>query len=323
MAKINRPRHGSLQFYPRSRASKIIPSANWKFIQEYAEKSDIKGVLGFLGYKVGMVSCLVKNNTKDSLTKNKQMIVPATIIEIPGIKVLSIRLIKDKMVKREIKAENIEKELKRKIKFPKKLEKPDLDKIKKEDYDDLRLVCYSLARKTFKKTPDIFEIGIGGNLEEKITKAKELLGKEIPVSEFFKKNMIVDSYGLTRGKGTQGPMKRFGTQKRPHKSEKGVRNPGSLGPWHPAKVRFSAPIAGQLGFFTRVQHNNKVIEIQEKNFENLNKPGFRSYGIIKNPYILIKGSLQGSKKRALLLTISPRPTKEITKQNFELLKVER
>ena len=324
MAKLHRPRHGSLQFYPRKRAEKIVPSANWFFLEQFAERNNIKGLLGFLGYKVGMVSCVAKDNTPNSLTKNKQIVLPLTLIECPGMKVFSIRLLKNKLVKSEIISDSIEKEVKRKIKIPKKIKKIDFEKINKEDYDDIRLLCYSLARKTFKKTPEIFEIGLAGNFEEKLSKAKELFGKEISISEFFKKSMLVDSYGLTKGKGIQGPMKRFGLEKKQHKSEKGVRNPGSLGPWHPARVLFRAPIAGQLGWFTRVQYNNKVIDIEEKHFEKLNqKKGFGGYGIIRNPCILIKGSLQGSSKRPILLTISQRPTKKLFKQNYELVKIER
>jgi len=324
MAKLSRPRHGSLQFYPRTRASKFVPSANWAFLEQVGERNNIKGILGFLGYKVGMISCLVKDNTPNSLTKNKQIVLPLTVIECPGMKVFSIRLLKNKLPRQEFLADNIEKEVRRKINLPKAHKKIELEKIRKEDYDDVRLVCYMLSRKTFKKTPEIFEIGLSGNFEEKLHKAKEFLGKEISVADFFKKNMTVDSYGLTKGKGTQGAIRRFGIQKRPHKTEKGVRNPGSLGPWHPAKIRFSAPHAGQLGCFTRVQYNNKIITVEEKDFEKINeKIGFGGYGIVKNPCVLVKGSVQGSQKRPILLTIAQRPTRKATKQNYDLIKIER
>ena len=49
MPKINRPRFGSLQFWPRKRAEKEIPSVNWKTIKG-------KGILGFITYKVGMAT---------------------------------------------------------------------------------------------------------------------------------------------------------------------------------------------------------------------------------------------------------------------------
>ena len=66
--------------------------------------------------------------------------------------------------------------------------------------------------------------------------------------------------GLTTGRGYQGPVKRFGIKLKPSKSEKGRRRPGSLGPWHPARVIFRVPMAGQLGMFTRVVYNNKILD---------------------------------------------------------------
>ena len=57
-----------------------------------------------------------------------------------------------------------------------------------------------------------------------------------------------------------GPVKRFGISLKFHKSEKGVRRPGSLAPWHPARVTFRTPNMGQTGFFTRVSYNNLIME---------------------------------------------------------------
>jgi ribosomal protein L3 len=37
--------------------------------------------MGFIGYKAGMVSVWVKDSTDDSLTKNKRIVVPATVLE--------------------------------------------------------------------------------------------------------------------------------------------------------------------------------------------------------------------------------------------------
>jgi len=58
-------------------------------------------------------------------------------------------------------------------------------------------------------------------------------------------------------------MKRFGLSLRSHKSEKGRRGPGSGGPWHPARVEYTQPMAGQMGYFTRIVYNNKIIEIRK------------------------------------------------------------
>ena len=73
---------------------------------------------------------------------------------------------------------------------------------------------------------------IGGSIEEKFKFAKENLGKEILILDVFKQGDQIDVHSITKGKGFQGPVKRFGITIRTHKSEKAKRNPGSLGPWY-------------------------------------------------------------------------------------------
>ena len=68
MAGGKRPRFGSLQVWPRKRAERILPNVNWK-----ALKKD-SGLMGFIGYKVGMTSVFVKDDTADSMTKGKRII---------------------------------------------------------------------------------------------------------------------------------------------------------------------------------------------------------------------------------------------------------
>jgi len=147
------------------------------------------------------------------------------------------------------------------------------------------------------------------------------MNKEISVSEVFKEG-VVDIRGVTRGFGLQGPVKRFGIGLKSHKSEKGVRRPGSLGPWHPAHTTFRTPISGQTGFFTRVAYNNlilKISNVKELNLNEIKKGGFDNYGILRGDFILLKGSVQGTKKRPLLITNALRPTKKTTKQKLEFI----
>ena len=312
MPTRNSPRKGSLQFWPRKRASKFLPSENWDAINSG------KNIKGFICYKAGMMSAYVKDNTPDSMTKGKKIIIPITILECPQMKIFSIRFYKNNKVDKEILAENLDKELKRKIKLPKKSGEK-IDEIKKE-YDDIRVICYSQVKKTgIKKNPDLSEIGLVGNTEEKINFIKENLGKEISILNIFEKDQLVDLRGLTKGKGFSGPVKRFGITLKSHKSEKGRRRPGSLGPWHPARVTFRVPQAGQLGMFTRVIYNNKIIDLGEskdKEFKNI-----KNYGDVKTDYVLVKGSVQGPAKRQLMITASLRETKKQAKKNFELLEL--
>ncbi len=305
------PRKGSLQFWPRKRAAKFLPRVNWDAINSG------KNLKGFICYKAGMVSGYVRDNTPDSMTKERKIIIPLTILECPGLKIFSVRFYKHGKVVNEILAENLDKELKRKLKLPKKT-RGKIEDIK--DYDDVRVICYSVVKKTgLKKKPDLSEIGLAGSVEEKINFIKENLNKEISVLDVFEKNQLVDLRGLTKGKGLSGPVKRFGIKLKFHKSEKGRRRPGSLGPWHPARVIFRVPMAGQLGMFTRAIYNNKIIDIgksSDKEFKNI-----KNYGDIKTDYILVRGSIQGSAKRQLIITYPLRQSKKQLKKDYELLEL--
>jgi large subunit ribosomal protein L3 len=303
------PRKGSLQYWPRKRAAKFLPSVNWNAIE-----SD-KPLKGFICYKAGMMSALVKDNTEHSMTKGKNKIVPVTILECPQMKILSVRFYKDKKVATEILNEQLQKELKKKIKLP-KVNKKKLDSVK-EEFDDIRLIVYSLTKKAkIKTTPDLIEVGISGSYEEKLKFVKENLTKELSVVDFFDTGQIVDARGLTKGKGFQGPVKRFGIQLKNQKSEKGRRRPGSIGPWHPARVIFRVPMAGQLGMFTRASYNHKIIDLgkAEDKFKNI-----KNYGNIHSDYIVVQGSIQGPAKRQIVFTQPLRPTKKQTKKEYELI----
>jgi len=314
MAKYRAPRKGSLQFYPRVRAKKILPRVSWTTLKKDS------GLFGFIGYKVGMMSAFVKDDGAHSLTKNQRITIPVTIIECPTMKIFSVRFYKDGKVIGEVLNENIDKEMKKKVKLPKQVNK------KIEDFeneaDDVRIIVYSQVKKTgIKKKPDVSEIGIGGNLGEKINFIKENLKKEISVKDVFSDG-LVDVRGVTKGKGTQGPMKRFGLKLRSHKSEKGRRGPGSGGPWHPARVTFREPMMGQMGYFTRVVYNNKIVSIGDIKEKDINpKEGFKKFGRIKTDYIIVFGSIQGPTKRQLLISAPSRESKKQLKRNYEFIEL--
>jgi large subunit ribosomal protein L3 len=317
MAAPSRPRFSSLQFYPRKRAEKIIPSVNWNTLSKITEPS----LLGFLAYKVGMASVSVKDNTADSMTKGKKIVLPVSVLETPNMKIYSIRFHKNKQIAKEVVVSN-EKELGRVIKVSKTLK--NIDSEAPKDFDNISVVAYSIVSQTaFKKTPDITELGVSGtDAAKKLEYAKSLIGKEISIKDFLTKKELLDTRALTKGKGFSGTLQRFKISKKAHKSEKGVRRPGSLGPWHPHHVIFRVPQAGQLGMFSRVAYNNKVIfssNIKEKDINP--KQGFKHYGNIKSNYLLLKGSVQGPVKRQVLLTASFRPTKDAAKKKYEFVEV--
>lgn len=159
---------------------------------------------------------------------------------------------------------------------------------------------------------------MAGSVEDKFNFIKENLGKEISVLDVFEKGGLVDLRGLTKGKGLVGPVKRFGIKLKQKKSEKGQRRPGSLGPWHPARVTFRAPQAGQLGMFTRVIYNNKIIDLRKSEGKLKN---IKNFGDIKTDYVVVTGSVQGPSKRQLLITAPLRQTKKQLKKDYELIEL--
>ncbi|MEK6895688.1 MAG: 50S ribosomal protein L3 [Nanoarchaeota archaeon] len=315
MATRKAPRKGSLQFWPRKRASKFLPRVNWEILPQ---DNSVK-LQGFICYKAGMKSAYVKDNTPDSMTKGKGIVVPVTVLECPTMRIYSVRFYKNGIVAKDVLAESFDKELKRKVRMPKK--KHEFGKVNHEDYDNVKIIIYSQVKKIgLKKTPDLSEVALSGSLQEKINFIKENLHKEFSISDFFGKGELIDVRGLTRGKGLQGPVRRFGITLKFHKSEKGVRRPGSLGPWHPARTTFRAPMAGQLGMFTRVVYNNKILGIV-KHTEKKELNNIKNYGNVHGDYIVLAGSVQGTAKRQLLITRSFRPTVKQSKKNMEFVEL--
>jgi large subunit ribosomal protein L3 len=302
---------GSLQFYPRVRAKKVIPSVNWRPVSKEGV-----GLMGFVGYKVGMISVEVKDDTEHSLTKGKKIAVPATVLECPTMKIYSVRFYKNGKVMKDVVVSN-GKELKKSVKLAKKI-----GEIKDDiEFDDVRVIMYTDVKNTNvdKNKADLLEIGVSGSKDEKLNFIKEQIGKEISITEVFTEG-LVDVRGVTKGFGTCGPVKRFGIALKDHKSEKGQRRPGSLAPWHPARVTFRAPQAGQHGYFTRITYNNLIMEVGKISEKDINKKGgFEHYGVIKNDYIILKGSIPGPQKRGIVITAPIRPTKFQAKKKFEVL----
>ena len=275
-------------------------------------------LLGFAGYKAGMTHIIVNDNRQHSLTKGMDIFFPVTIMECPPLKTASIRFYKNtpdgQILLSELFADSLDKELERKIITPKKKGK------EPQEFGFLRLLCHTQPKLTGigKKKPEIFEIAIGGNKEQQLAYAKEKLGKEIIVSEVFKEGQQLDAHSLTKGKGFQGPMKRFGIQLRSHKSEKSRRNPGSLGPWKAqGHVMWRVAHAGKTGYYLRTEYNKLILKIGNKIDEINTKGGLLHYGDVKNTYILVKGSVAGTQKRLVRFTDAIRP-KKITEEPLQI-----
>lgn len=316
MPKPVRPRRGSMQFWPRVRAKRVYARVrSWKNGKEAKAE-------GFAGYKVGMTHVIATDNRSNSPTKGQDISIPVTVVECPPLKVASIRFYKKKIygpvLLGEIFSDKLDKELSKRITLPKKIKKKVEDFT---DYDDIRLNVYTQPKLTAigKKKPDFFEIGLGGNKEDKLAYAKEKLGKEITLQEVFNEGDTCDIHAITKGKGFAGSVKRFGVSIFGRKKEKVKRGFGSLGGWKgQAHFMYRLPQPGKMGFHQRVEYNKWILKIGDKAEEINPKGGFKHYGNVKSNYLLIKGGIAGSANRIVRLVCSVRPNKKIPKQAPEI-----
>jgi len=316
MVRHSKPRAGSLGFWPRKRTKRIYPRvSNWS-------DSDKVKIPGFAGYKAGMTHIILVDNRKHSATKGEEISVPVTVLDCPPLKIVGLRfyssdengffvfdeiwsdLEKNKHIVRKL----IPGKRKHEEKF-KKIEE-DIEKIKK-----IRAIVQTNPKESGigKKKPEIFEIEITGkDTKEKLDFAKTMLNKEIRAQDVFKAGDVIDVISISKGKGTQGPIKRFGVKRQKRKDKKKRRHIGALGSEKPGKTPWTIAMPGQLGFQKRTELNKRIVKIGEDGKEITPKAGFTNYGLVKKDYILISGSVPGARKRLIMLRPAIRHTRTPT-----------
>jgi len=160
----------------------------------------------------------------------------------------------------------------------------------------------------------------GGSVAAKVDWGYELFEKEIPVDTIFKKDEMIDIIGVSKGKGYEGVTTRWGVTRLARKTHRGLRKVGCIGAWHPSRVKFQVPRAGQNGYHHRTELNKKIYRIgskvqKEDGSTNFNASteadltdktitpmgGFPHYGVVKQDFIMVKGCCVGPKKRVLTL----------------------
>ena len=314
MTKHHKPVAGSQGFWPKKRAARMYPRL--RISGHYAKALP----LGFAAYKAGMANTLYTDSRKDSSTRGMEVAMPVTILDAPPLKVAGIKLyassaygLKDSTT---ILAETVSKDLSRKTSAKPKGTKEKLEKAEKSlsSYAEIRLLVHTQPRMSGmgKKRPELFEVPLGGKPEEQWKYAKDRLGTEIQAKDVFEEGEFIDVIAIDKGKGTQGAVKRFGIKIRPRKSEGKRRHVGSLGPWHPARVlpgKIALP--GQLGFQTRTEYNKRIIALGTDGLSP--KSGWEHYGLVKGNYIMLAGSVPGSRKRLIMLRKASRPPKKVDK----------
>jgi len=300
MAKGHKPRAGSRAYWPKKRARRIYPRLK--------AKSKEPKPLGFAAYKAGMSQAVLVDTKKGSVTQGEEVVRPVTILDCPAVRVCGIKAYKstpnglaDMGI---VWSEKISKELKRKTRLPKSPPKKNVTDLEKEleNVAEIRLLVHTKPRESGirKKTPELFELPLGGDVRQQLEYAKSKLGGEIKVADVFAEGDSIDVIAVTKGKGYQGPVKRFGIRIRPRKHEKKRRHVGNLGPVTPGRVLpGKIAMAGQLGFQTRTEWNKKILKIGNGGIAP--KGGFLNYGLVRGDYLVLEGSVPGPKKRLIML----------------------
>lgn len=332
------PRHGNMGFLPRKRCTH--PRGHVRsFPKDDASKKT--HLTAFMGYKAGMTH-IVRTLDRPGSKAHKQEIVEAvTILETPPMVVVGIvgyvETPQGLRTLTTVFAEHMDDSCKRRFyknwynskqkaftKYAANLAtaegKEEMEnKLKKiVDYCTVvRVLAHTQVQKLKigQKKAHLLEIQVnGGSMEEKVAFAKSLLEKEVKVSDVFEMDEMVDVIGVTKGKGYEGVTTRWGTTRLPRKTHRGLRKVACVGAWHPSRLHFTVPRAGQNGYHHRTMINKKIYrlgaagdaksastesDLTEKSITPMG--GFPHYGVVNNDWVMLKGSVIGTRKRVLTL----------------------
>merc|ERR1712100_5236 len=347
--KFEHPRHGSLGFLPRKRARrhrgkvKSFPRDN---------KAQKPHLTAFIGYKAGMTHCVRDVDKVGSKLHKKETVEAVTVIETPPMVVGLVGYVQTPRGLRTLTtvwAEHLSDAVRRRFyknwckskkKAFTKYAKQYVSNKKSIDTEVARIkkhcqVVRVLAHTQPSKTPlrqkkaHLMEIQVnGGETADKVDFGLGLFEKTVSIDSIFSENDMMDVIGVTHGHGYEGVTTRWGTTRLPRKTHKGLRKVGCIGSWHPSRVQYTVPRAGQNGYHHRVEINKKIYrmgkegqkdsgstphDLTEKSINPMG--GWPHYGMVKQDFIMIKGSCVGTKKRPVtlrksLLTGTSRPALE-------------
>ena len=299
------PSHkGSLQFWQKRRARGRLPRL--RSAPEYITKLTITNIVG---YKVGMAHAGMIDDS-ESPTKNMEVSVPCTYIEVPETYIYGARFYsKDSNNYVKVSTEVYHKETA--DKFGIKIKHPaTFESIGKRlgEFTNVTalLVSNPKSTSTGQHHKVRFESSLGGaSVEEKFKFISEMAGKRVHLSEMFKNGEYVDISSVSTGKGWQGTIKRFGTARMPHKATQKVRHTAALGSFGMGRVIYTIPQAGQMGFNYRTDYNKRILKMGSAASDKVNpSSGFMHYGNIKGEYVMLAGSIPGPSKRLVRIRVS-------------------
>jgi large subunit ribosomal protein L3e len=343
--KFEHPRHGNLGFLPKKRACRHRGK-----VKSFPTDDPKKPVhlTAFLGYKAGMTHIVREVDRPASKLNKKETVEAVTIIETPPMVIVGVvgYIVTPRGLRayKTIYAQHLNEECRRRFyknwysskhkaftKYSKKWEDESGKKALENDFKQMAKYCkvirvlahtqVKLLRKRQKKA-HLMEIQLnGGTIEQKVAFAREHLEKQVPISQVFSKDEMIDCISVTKGRGFKGVTSRWHTRKLPRKTHKGLRKVACIGAWHPAHVSRAVARAGQKGYHHRTEINKKIYRmgdaIQVKDGKTVKNTGstdhdptektinpmggFPHYGEVRQDFIMIKGCCIGPKKRPITL----------------------
>jgi len=292
--KHSAPRRGSLAYRPRGRAKSLLPRIRtWPKIE-----GDKPTLLGFPGYKAGTAHVITVDDRAKTPNFGKPLFNLSSVLSIPDAQVVGMRVYGHENGQDKALAD------------VKQAGQTGLDKLPMAKASRIAAVVSSVARDAglSQKKPVVLEVGVsGGDLKAQAEFVLGLIGKKVKFNEVFKPGMYVDVLGITKGKGVEGPITRFGVKRKQHKSRKTVRAVGVIGPWHPAAVMYTIARAGQMGFHQRTETGKKILLVGNATANPVTPAGgFGHFGNVGGEYAIVRGSVPGPASRFVLVRMKVR-----------------
>ena len=317
------PRRGSLAYLPRGRAKSMEARIRaWPKID-----SDEPKLLAHAGFKAGCVQIVNIDDREKTPNHGKQLVSLGTVIVTPPILIVGIRGYSKnqngKQAEFDLYANNLPKNISTLFNSKNKENLLEPSEIALKKIKEIYAVIAIIPRNAnlSQKKPYVFEVSVkGGDIKKQFAYVKELLGKEVKIDQVFEAGVTVDTAAITKGKGWEGPITRWGVKKKQHKSRKSVREVGSLGPISPQYVMYTVPRAGQRGLHQRIEYDKKIMVMD--NTENIKyeinpKGGFKHFGNVNGDFIIVRGSVPGTYNRLIKLRSQIRNVpKKIIKPNI-------
>ena len=292
--KYSAPRRGSLAYRPRGRAKSFVPRIRtWPKVE-----GDKPTLLGFPGYKAGTVHVITVDDRAKTPNFGKPLFNLSSVLTMPDAQVAGLRLYGHENGQDMAIAD---------VKQPGQTA---TEKLPLSRATRVAALVSSVARDAglSQKTPVTLEVGVsGGDMKSQAEFVLGLIGKKVKFTEVFKAGMYVDVLGITKGKGVEGPITRFGVKRKQHKSRKSVRAVAVIGPWHPAAVMYTVARAGQMGFHQRTETGKRILLVGNASANPVTPPGgFGHFGNVGGDYAVVGGSVPGPARRFVMVRLRAR-----------------